>query len=363
MGDSQMQEHESDWIRQPVRDGIVDGHCGICGSACAVRIHLEDGKIQRLPPRPNHPHGITCRRITRVHDIVYSPQRLLYPQRGTGPRGTRQLSRISWDEALDHTADVLRDIAIALANKLGYGHLYPRNVDEMVEWAFEGTGLGLEELRRHPEGIELPHAPMQYRKWEKGLLRPNGKPGFDTPSSKYEIASTILQRYGYASLPVFSPPAEGPLGSPKLTQRYPLVFNSGSRNKVFFNSQHHHVPSLVKRYPQPVVRIHPGDAEPRSIVEGDKVVVATPRGRVTYTAHVTENILPGVVEADAHGGGYLAAPAWKQCNANELTDHDNRDPLSGFPVYKALLCQVSKAEQGESGGAADAGRPETRETP
>jgi len=27
---------------------------------------------------------------------------------------------------------------------------------------------------------------------------------------------------------------------------------------------------------------------------------------------------------------------------NDLTDPDNRDPISGFPVYKALLCDVVK---------------------
>jgi hypothetical protein len=27
---------------------------------------------------------------------------------------------------------------------------------------------------------------------------------------------------------------------------------------------------------------------------------------------------------------------------NELTDPENRDPISGFPVLKALLCEVEK---------------------
>ena len=255
------------------------------------------------------------------------------------------------------------DIAIALANKLGYGHLYPRSIEEMFEWAFEGTGVDLAELWEKPEGIELPAPPMSYRKWELGLLRPDGKPGFDTPTGKYEIASTILKRYGYDPLPVFSFPLEGPLGSPELLQRYPLVFNSGSRNKAFFNSQYHHIPSLVRRYPRPLVWIHPEDAAPRRIAEGDRVVVKTRRGEVFYTAHVTEDIVPGVVEADAHGGGLIAAPAWKECNANELTDFENRDPISGFPVYKALLCQVSKADPYGSAGSADARVPETKETP
>ena len=89
----------------------VDGHCGICGAACAVRVHLEGGRIVRLSPRPDHPHGITCRRITRVEDIVYAPQRLLYPQRGSGPRGRRSLARIGWEEALDQVVQGLRETA------------------------------------------------------------------------------------------------------------------------------------------------------------------------------------------------------------------------------------------------------------
>jgi anaerobic selenocysteine-containing dehydrogenase len=236
------------------------------------------------------------------------------------------------------------DIAIALAQGLGYGHLYPSSIEEMLEWAFEGTGVDLEELRRRPEGIELPAPPMRYRKWELGLLRPDGHPGFDTPSGKFEIASGVLKEHGYDPLPVFRPPAEGPLGSPELARAYPLVLSSGARNREFFNSQHHHLESLLARYPRPLVWIHPADAAPRGIADGDRVAVRTPRGQVAYTARVTEDILPGVVEADAHGGGLIAAPAWRECNANELTDFENRDPISGFPAYKALLCQVLKEE-------------------
>ena len=57
-------------------------------------------------------------------------------------------------------------------------------------------------------------------------------------------------------------------------------------------------------------------------------------------AHVTDDIVPGVVEVNMGGGGPIGAPAWQQANVNELTDADNRDPLSGFPVFKALLCEV-----------------------
>ncbi len=44
------------------------------------------------------------------------------------------------------------------------------------------------------------------------------------------------------------------------------------------------------------------------------------------------------------GGGPLGTEAWQRANVNELTDLRNCDAISGFPVYKALLSDVVKAE-------------------
>jgi anaerobic selenocysteine-containing dehydrogenase len=63
---------------------------------------------------------------------------------------------------------------------------------------------------------------------------------------------------------------------------------------------------------------------------------------VSFRACVTEDIVPGVVEVNMGGGGPLGPEAWQEANVNELTDMENRDPISGFPVYKALLCEVVK---------------------
>ena len=47
------------------------------------------------------------------------------------------------------------------------------------------------------------------------------------------------------------------------------------------------------------------------------------------------------------GGGTPVGPkAWQEWNVNELTDLENYDEISGFPVYKALLCEVKKIEEG-----------------
>ena len=213
----------------------------------------------------------------------------------------------------------------------------------MLEWAFEGTGLDLATLRSSPNGVQVPSPAQRYRKWETGLLRPDGKPGFPTPTGKYEIASSLLAKFGYEPLPVFVPPTEGPLADSALIDRFPLVFNSGARNKVFFNSQHHNIAGLARQRPRPLVWIHPSDAGARGISNGDPVDIVSPRGRARFQAFLTEDIMAGSVEADAHGGNPNAADPWRHCNVNELTDAENRDLISGFPVYKALLCDVMKA--------------------
>jgi len=240
------------------------------------------------------------------------------------------------------------DIAIAIANRMGYGDLYPQSSAQMLRWALAGTGVDLETLRAHPEGIEMPGPPQEYRKWERGLLRNDGQPGFETPSGKFEITSSLLAEYGYDALPVYIEPLEGPVASPRIARKYPLVFNSGGRIQSDFRSQHHNIPELLKMQPQPQVFLHPRDARPRNIQRGDAVLVVSPRGKVRYQAQVTEDIVPGVIEANAGGGSPIAANSWRQCNVNELTDFDNRDPISGFPVYKALLCDVIKIQESSS---------------
>jgi cysteine desulfurase NifS len=185
---------------------------------------------------------------------------------------------------------------------------------------------------------------MQHKKWEKGLLRADGKPGFETPSGKLEAASSVLAEHGYDPLPVYTEPREGPLASPELAARFPLVFNSGARTRYDFRSQHHGVAGLVEHHPEPVVTLNEQDAAERGIADGDLAWVETPRGRLRLRARVSPDLVRGAVGASMGGGGPLGPAAWRDGNVNLLTDLDHYDPISGFPVYKALLCQVRRAE-------------------
>ncbi len=239
-------------------------------------------------------------------------------------------------------------IMAELARRLGYGHLYPQSEEEMIRAALEGSGFSLEEVREAGGWVKIPTPMMEYKKWEKGGLRADGRPGFDTPTGKFEIRSTTLEEYGYEPLPKYVEPTEGPLGSPDLARTYPLVFNSGARPHTDFRSQHHGIKGLARLNPEPTIELNVEDAEVRGIRTGDLVEVRTPRGAVPFRARVTPDIVRGAVECNMGGGTPVGSDAWQRWNVNELTDLQNYDEISGFPVYKALLCDVTKLEEGNT---------------
>jgi anaerobic selenocysteine-containing dehydrogenase len=236
-------------------------------------------------------------------------------------------------------------ILAGLAKSLGFGDLYPQTEEAMLEFVFSGAPCSLDELKRKPEGVFLPSPPMVYEKYRAGLLRRDKKPGFETPSGKVEIASHLLKQYAYEPLPIYQEPSEGPLSSPELTRSFPLVLTTGTRIQSTFRSQHLNIPGLLKLQDKPNILIHPQDAEKRGIQNGDQVWVETIRGKVPFYAKVTDRIMKGVVEANMGGGGAIQPKEWKEANVNNLTDPENRDPISGFPVFKALLCEVKAAKK------------------
>ena len=236
-------------------------------------------------------------------------------------------------------------ILAGLARALGYGDHYPQSEEAMLEFVLAKSPISPEGLKSEPRSISLSSPPMVYEKYKAGLLRRDGNPGFETPSGKFEISSNLLKKYGYDALPVYEEPSEGPLGSPELAEAFPLILTTGTRIQSTFRSQHLNIPGLLKLQDKPNILIHPEDGEPRGIRDGDKVWVRTKRGSVAFYAKVTQRITKGVIEANMGGGGPLQPKPWREANVNELTDPENRDPISGFPVFKALLCEVELAKR------------------
>jgi len=215
------------------------------------------------------------------------------------------------------------DIYSGLAKKLGFGdEFWDGDFKQCVDYIMEPSGITYKEMQRHPEGIRAPH-------WE------SDKTGYETPSGKIEIASSILKEHGLDPLPVYTEPAESPLSTPELTKEFPLVLTSGARVLVYVHSQFRNIERLSRHMPEPLADIHPEDAKSRRIKSGDMVSISSPRGKIRMKANVTDTIKQGVISIPHLWPG--------DANANALVDDINLDPISGFPPYKSQLCQVARA--------------------
>jgi anaerobic selenocysteine-containing dehydrogenase len=211
-----------------------------------------------------------------------------------------------------------------LAKKMGYGKHFPwKGFQDAADHLLQTVGVTYEELKKHPEGILPESAPGNFL-----------KNGFYTYSGKIEIYSNSLGSNGYDPLPVYREPMESVLSTPEIARDYPLTLTTGARLPMYIHSQHRNIPALRRLHPEPYLEIHPETAQESGVKNGDKVIVESPRGKLTIKAQLMDGIMPGVVHIP-HG--------WAEFDCNLLTDHEKRDPVSGFPGLKSALCRVTKA--------------------
>ena len=81
-----------------------------CPSTCALDIELLDnGTIGRVHGAGDNSYtaGVVCAKVARYAERAHHPERLLQPLRRTGPKGSGQFAPVSWDDALDITAEAL----------------------------------------------------------------------------------------------------------------------------------------------------------------------------------------------------------------------------------------------------------------
>ncbi len=77
--------------------------CAIdCPGRCPLELHLRDGELARVSANKAAP---ACHRGLSMRAWANSPDRLMWPLRRVGPRGSAQFERVTWDEALDEIAD------------------------------------------------------------------------------------------------------------------------------------------------------------------------------------------------------------------------------------------------------------------
>ncbi len=258
--------------------------------------------------------------------------------RYTSPAAPKSIEPL-WECRND--ADVLSDILKRM--NLDFG---ASNNRDMLDKGLLQSGLDFEELTKRS------YEPMTelWQKYEKGLLRTDGKPGFETPSGKIELYSDYIEELGHDPLPVHVEPPESPYRTPELFKEYPLVLTTGIRSPVFFHSQYRQIPWLREIHPEPIVRINSETAKNLHINNGDWVYIESPRGRCKQRAMLTLGIDPRVVLAE-HDWWFPEKPApehgaWES-NINLLVDNEPPyDPLLGSTPARSLLCKIYKTEGG-----------------
>ena len=90
-----------------IRTCCQSSHC-----ECGVLVHVRDGRVTKIEGDPEHPFtkGFVCIKSQAQPQLIYHPDRLKYPLKRVGERGSGKWERISWDEALKGIAAVLTEI-------------------------------------------------------------------------------------------------------------------------------------------------------------------------------------------------------------------------------------------------------------
>ena len=103
-------------------------------------------------------------------------------------------------EVAEARSDV--DIVCDLARKLGLANHFWNDAGELYDFLIKPTGLTFREFKEKKRIF----APLVYRRFEKT--------GFNTPSGKVELYSSLLEKNRCAPLPGYTEPFESPTAAP-----------------------------------------------------------------------------------------------------------------------------------------------------
>jgi anaerobic selenocysteine-containing dehydrogenase len=231
-----------------------------------------------------------------------------------------------------------------LGRRFGQGADWPATLEAFWDECLRPAGLSFDGLAQQ-RGPWMAAAP----RYEKFATQDpaNDSPGFGTPSGKVELRSEILAALGYDPLPNY----EEPETFRRWSQDYPLVLTTGGRIIEGYHHDSQRMPWFRKKYPHPLVRMHPETAGALGIGDGDWVAVETPVGRVKHVARLTETMAPGVVQADRwwypeRSGEAPGLYGFWETNINVCTedDPDSCDPVIGSWPLRGLQCRLVKVE-------------------
>jgi anaerobic selenocysteine-containing dehydrogenase len=225
-------------------------------------------------------------------------------------------------------------------------------LEDLFDERLAPSGMSFKELEAQG-GWKMPdEGPAKpYRRHERGLLRPDRKPGFSTPTGKVEVYSETFKGWGLDPLPHYTEPPQSEISTPELHKKYPLVMITGARSQLYFHSEHRQIPWLREKMPDPTVEIHPDTAKQFRITEGEWVYLQNDMGRVKRKATLTRKVKPSHVHT-MHGW-WMPEQEGKAPNLFGLWDYQINQIVpgpqcsdSGFGggQYKTTLVTLTKMQ-------------------
>jgi len=228
-----------------------------------------------------------------------------------------------------------------LAHRVGQGEHWWDSFEGGLDYILEPMGITWREFKE----MGPIRGEVTYQKYQKK--------GFSTPTGKFELYSTLLEKWGYDPLPQYREIPESPVSTAELHKEYPYLLITGMRSPGFFHTENRQVRWLRELHTDPVVEIHPEAAKREGISDGDWVIIESPRGKVRQRAKLFAGIDPRVVAAQ-HAWWFPEKKdpdhGWEESNVNILTDnaYDGCDPAMGATNVRVLLCKIyPEADKGE----------------
>ncbi len=226
-------------------------------------------------------------------------------------------------------------IFIDLAQRMGLGEHFWKNEQEFLNHLLEPSGMTFEELR------QVAHIPCEkrYNFFEQS--------GFDTPSRKVELYSSLLEEWGFDPLPIHKEQPESPYSEPELYKEYPLVMTS-IKIAPYKHSCGRQISVLRTSHPDPIARLHPETAAQYNITDGNWMYVENKRGRVKFKAKFVTSIDPRIIIVE-HGWWFPENESdvdyWSKSNVNMLTYADKPYASEmGSATVRGLICKISSAK-------------------
>ncbi|HEX9861045.1 MAG TPA: molybdopterin-dependent oxidoreductase, partial [Nitrospirota bacterium] len=162
-------------------DKIVPYTCLVCNIEDGGLAFVKNGRVKKLEGNDKHvsTRGRLCAKGNAGIGHIYDPDRILYPLKRTGPRGSNRWKRVSWDEAA-------AEVAAKMTAILDKGH--PNEI--MMKWGRNRSGGAAERFMATLGSNTIVNHTSTCESSKKIGMEPTWGPDIETPdfeNSKYIV--------------------------------------------------------------------------------------------------------------------------------------------------------------------------------